>query len=90
MHLACQNGQASVVQSILDVKRKNLNLNVENNDKMTPLMVACSIGNRDQIQQKKIFYLNEGLESYLNVPTKASFQIRFLLNCHPGSLLADS
>ena len=50
MHLACQNGQASVVQSILDVKRKNLNLNVENKDKMTPLMIACSIGNRDPIQ----------------------------------------
>ena len=53
-----------MVQSILDVKRKNLNLNIENNDKMTPLMVACSIGNRELIQ-KKIFYFNKALKVVL-------------------------
>ena len=45
MHLACQHGQASVVQSLLDVKRRNLNLNIENYDHKTPLMMACSVGN---------------------------------------------
>ena len=46
LHASCRNKQFSVVQSILDVKRNAVNVNIENCQGFTPLALASARGDR--------------------------------------------
>jgi ankyrin repeat protein len=58
LHMACHNGHLSVVQAILDVKRKVINLNIENVEGQTPLMVVAAQGSKNilnrMLKEKKL------------------------------------
>jgi ankyrin repeat protein len=58
LHMACHNGHLSVVQAILDVKRKVINLNIENVEGQTPLMVVAAQGSKTilnrMLKEKKL------------------------------------
>lgn len=51
LHMACHNGRFSLVQSILDVKRKVVNLNIENGKGLKPLMVVAARGDKGILQR---------------------------------------
>ena len=44
LHLACRGGHATIAESLLDVKKKVVNVNIENSSGETPLMIAASVG----------------------------------------------
>jgi hypothetical protein len=49
LHIACQHGQLSVVQAMLDVKRKAININIENVEGQTPLMIVAAKGDKTML-----------------------------------------
>ena len=44
LHLACRGGHATIAESLLDVRKKVVNVNIENSVGETPLMIASSAG----------------------------------------------
>ena len=44
LHLACRGGHATIAESLLDVRKKVVNVNIENSRGETPLMIASSVG----------------------------------------------
>jgi hypothetical protein len=49
LHVACRHGQLSVVQAILDVKKKAINLNIEDGAGHTPLMIVAAKGDKTML-----------------------------------------
>ena len=46
LHLACRTGQLVIAESLLDVKKHMVNVNIENSIGETPLMIAAGAGHR--------------------------------------------
>ena len=44
LHLACRGGYETIAESLLDVKKKVVNVNIENSSGETPLMIAAGMG----------------------------------------------
>ena len=51
LHMACLSQNFNIVQALLDNRQaRRINLNIENNEGKTPLMIAASTGNRNIVR----------------------------------------
>ena len=51
LHMACQTQNFNIVQALMDNRQaRRINLNIENNDGKTPLMIAAGTGNRNIVR----------------------------------------
>jgi hypothetical protein len=75
LHIACHHGQARVVQAMLDVKKKTINLNIENGNGFTPLMVVAANGSKiilhRLLKETKLKLKNQHGERAISVAVEA-------------------